>query len=127
VDKKVCTYGDGAIYTPRFHHFALPLVAVEHENREVDYSISYSLWKILSVRASVRVLICYEKNEVQVQKSKQDLECRIKQGEELVRGKDGQNLLVIIGNKKNDDKPFAEFFSVFEWSNKGHKLKSVLA
>jgi len=93
----------------------LPKAAIEHENLYDPDKISYCLWKILCVRAVVRVLICYQKNESKVGELKRLLEKIIRAGE-LMEGEDG-DLLVIIANEKNGGKPFEEYFSVFEWRN----------
>ena len=43
--------------------FVLPRVIVELENDPDKDKIAYSLWKLLCIRASLRVLICYGKGE----------------------------------------------------------------
>ena len=100
--------------------FALPRAVVELENRYGIKKISYCLWKILCVRAPIRVLICYQKNTDKVITLKQHLENIIWQGS-LMKGTDG-DLLVIIGDDSEFKKtkslpPCGEYYTVFEWRN----------
>jgi len=111
---------DRAEYDPRKKYdkwdpFVLPRAVVELENSYDIEKISYCLWKILCVRAPIRVLICYQKGADKVATLKQRLEDVIWQGS-LVKGTDG-DLLVIIGNDPGDKLPWEEYFSVFEWRN----------
>lgn len=46
---------------PTAWHF--PIGAVELENSQDDKIIAYSLWKVLCVRADLRVVFCYRKTE----------------------------------------------------------------
>lgn len=39
-----------------------PVAAFELENSPVDDMVAYSLWKVLSVRASLRVVFCYRRD-----------------------------------------------------------------
>ncbi|MCK4698426.1 MAG: hypothetical protein KAT53_09020 [Dehalococcoidia bacterium] len=93
--------------------FVLPRAVVELENDYDIEKISYCLWKILCVRAPIRVLICYQKGADKVTTLKQHLEDVIWQGS-LMKGTNG-DLLVIIGNEPGDKLPWEEYFSVFEW------------
>jgi hypothetical protein len=43
-------------------HWRFPVAVVELENSKNNDVIAYSLWKVLSVRAKVRVVCCYRKN-----------------------------------------------------------------
>ncbi len=100
--------------------FVLPRAVVELENRYVIEKISYCLWKILCVRAPIRVLICYQRNTDKVTTLKRHLENVVWQGS-LMKGTDG-DLLVIIGDDQKFRKikglpPLGEYFSVFEWRN----------
>lgn len=96
--------------------FALPRAVVELENSYDRMKISYCLWKILCVRAPIRALICYQRNADKVATLKQQLERVIWQGS-LMKGTDG-DLLVIIGDYSAAGKAsWGEYFSVFEWRN----------
>jgi len=97
----------------RYGPFALPEAVAELENSwDVD-RICYCLWKILCIRAPVRVLICYQKNKEMTNSLRQRLESVI-WGSSLMKGTDG-DLLVIVGQEILQTKPWSEYFSVFEW------------
>lgn len=94
----------------------LPRAAVELENSYDQKRISYCLWKLLCVRAQIRVLICYQDNQVKVDNLKERLEDLIWQGS-LMKGTDA-DLLVIIGNEGVEkEKSWSDYFSVYEWRN----------
>ena len=96
--------------------FVLPRAVVELENRSDRMKISYCLWKILCVRAPIRVLICYQSNPNRVIALKEHLENVIWQGS-LMKGTDG-DLLVIIGDESSwSEASWGEYFTVFEWRN----------
>lgn len=96
--------------------FVLPRAVVELENSYAIEKISYCLWKILCVRAPIRVLICYQSNKDKITTLKQHLEGVIWQGS-LMKGTDG-DLLVIIGDEgAGREGSWGEYFSVFEWRN----------
>lgn len=96
--------------------FVLPRAVVELENSYDIGRISYALWKILCIRAPIRVLICYQKSADKIASLKQRLETVIWQGS-LMKGTDG-DLLIIIGDDSAEAKmPLEEYFSVFEWRN----------
>ncbi len=96
--------------------FVLPRAVVELENSDDKMKISYCLWKILCVRAPIRVLICYQSSRDKVTNLKQHLEGAIWQGS-LMKGTDG-DLLVIVGDESSWNKAsWGEYFSAFEWRN----------
>ena len=98
--------------------FVLPRAAVELENSYGFNKISYCLWKLLCIRSPIRVLICYQEESEAVSASSKHLEDVIWQGG-LMRGTDG-DLLVIIGNEGvGDDASWGEYYKVFEWRNDG--------
>jgi len=104
--------------------FVLPRAVVELENSSKSMKISYCLWKILCVRAPIRVLICSQSNKDEVITLKEYLERVIWRGS-LIKGTEG-DLLVIIGDESVSKSwapgvPWGEYygkyFSVFEWRN----------
>lgn len=109
---------DPSAQKPGWDPFVLPRAAVELENTWIIQDISYCLWKILCVRAPIRVLICYQNNAEKVEPLIQHLEDVIWEGS-LMKGTDG-DLLVIVGAGKG---PPDKYFSVFEWRN--DKLEQV--
>ena len=113
---------DNAAFNPKnkltgYDPFVLPRAVVELENSFDINKISYCLWKILCIRAPIRVLICYQGDSIKVQKLKERLEEVIQDGG-LMKGATGE-LLVIIGNEsvKKWKSYFKGFLSVFEWRN----------
>lgn len=102
---------------------ALPAVVVELENDDDPYKICYDLWKVLSVRAPVRALVCYQTGEEKIASLRKQLEVVIWDGG-LMKGTDG-DLLVVIGDEDKNKKRAAwkRYFSAFEW--KGDKLEKV--
>ena len=96
--------------------FVLPRAVVELENSYDIKKIAYCLWKILWIRAPVRVLICYQEDKDKVKTLKQHLEDVIQRGK-LVKETDG-DLLVVIGDESvGDEASWGEYFTVFEWRN----------
>lgn len=43
-----------------------PLAVMELENSSQEDQIAYSLWKVLSVRADLRIVFCYRRNEEEI-------------------------------------------------------------
>ncbi len=104
--------------------FVLPRAIVELENSPKLMKISYCLWKIICVRAPIRVLICYQTNKDGVITLKEHLENVIWRGS-LMKGTEG-DLLVIIGDEgvsktwtseMSWQEFYRKYFSVFEWRN----------
>jgi len=111
VDEVFKSKADG--YDP----LVLPRAIVELENSFDINKISYCLWKILCIRAPIRVLICYQSGPQNVERLRQSLEKVIQDGG-LMKDDKG-DLLVIIGNESLEKwkSYFKEYFSVFEWQN----------
>lgn len=91
---------------------------MELENSYERKKISYCLWKILCVRAPIRVLICYQKSIDEVTTLRQHLEDVIWKGS-LMKGTDGDVLIIIGDESVGDGAPWREYFTVFEWRNDG--------
>lgn len=96
--------------------FVLPRAVVELENDYNFGEISYCLWKILCIRAPIRVLICSQKGGEKVEALKRHLESVIWQGS-LVKGTEGDLLIIIGDDSTGDEVSLGEFFNVFEWRN----------
>lgn len=94
----------------------LPRAVVEHENRYALKIIYYALWKILCVRAPIKVLICYQDSKPKVSSLKKRLQGFILQGDLM---KDTHDcLLVIVGNDSfGEDASWVDYFTVYEWRN----------
>ena len=104
--------------------FSLPNVVVELEKSLDINKITYCAWKILCVRAPIRVLICY-------QKGKDKILSLVKHLEEIIwqRGllkDDNGDFFVIIGNDKKGESDWEDFFSIFEWrSERMEKIEGL--
>ncbi len=96
--------------------FVLPRAVVELENDYDVKKISYCLWKILCIRAPIRVLICYQSNRARVTFLKKQLEDVTWQGS-LVKGTDGDLLVIIGDDSTGDEASWEDYFTVFEWRN----------
>ena len=104
--------------------FALPMAVVELENSFDTNKIAYCLWKILCVRAPIRVLICYQKNIDKKLSLAKHLEDVIWQ-RSLLNGDDG-DFYIIIGNDKKGDSDWEDYFSVLEWrSDRLEKIEGL--
>ena len=52
---------DVVAFPPRQQRWPAPIAAFELENQRNDVRIAYALWKLLCVRASLRVLFCFRR------------------------------------------------------------------
>lgn len=95
--------------------FVLPLVAVEMENDPKINKIAYCLWKLLCIRATIRVLVCYQENKDDVKFLSKNLE-KIIWEKGLLKGEHG-DLYIIIGNEQKTESTWEDYFSIFEWRN----------
>jgi|GEM_PF-2209134 len=122
---------DQADYRPdhdytKWDPFVLPRAIIELENSYGFDKISYCLWKLLCVRASIRALVCYQKGSQKVSKLKECLEHVILEGS-LMKGVDG-DLLIIIGDESTGkDASWGEYFTAFEWRSDGLQKVEGLA
>ena len=91
----------------------LPSAAVELENNDSFEKITYCLWKILCLRAEVRVLICYQKNEAKIAALKRHLEDTIKSRNLMER--DEEELFIIIGDENKENAEWEDYFNILEW------------
>jgi hypothetical protein len=104
--------------------FVLPRAVVELENSFDINKITYCAWKILCVRAPIRVLICYQKGMDNITSLAKHLENVIWQ-RDLLKGDNG-DLFIIVGNDKKGKSEWEDYFSVFEWRNdKLEKIKDL--
>jgi hypothetical protein len=100
----------------RWDPFVLPRAVVELENSYDLKKISYCLWKILCIRAAIRVLICYQSDIDKVKFLKKRLEDVIWQGS-LVKGSDGDLLVIVGDDSRDEDSQWEDYFTMFEWRN----------
>ncbi len=94
----------------------LPSAVVELENAYDNEKITYCLWKVLCIRAPVRVLICYQGRTDAIEKLRKHLEGVIWQGS-LMKGTEGDLLVIIGDDSKGGESEWSEYFNVFEWRN----------
>ena len=91
--------------------WAPPLVAVELEN--TSEKIEYCAWKLLCVRASVRVLVCFKKTLGAYPGSTAEAVARVAK---VLKDHRGQRLFLVVGDAdaRVTSKDVPEWRSVFE-------------
>jgi len=89
----------------------LPVVVIEHENMDLTQKIEYCLWKILCIKAPLRILICYKNDNREIHNLKDSLEKLIKK----IKVSNDEDILVIIGNKEKENSTWDEYFNCYEW------------
>ncbi len=106
---------DGSV--PEGHDpLVLPSAAIELENSYSQEQIAYCLWKAMCLRTPLRILICYQSTAENVAILKDHLEKVMLKGN-LTQG-DKAEIIVIIGDESvSDEKPWRDYYSVFEWQN----------
>jgi hypothetical protein len=97
---------------------ALPAAVAELENNPSPDKIRYCLWKVCCIRAPVRVLVCYQKGNKRVCDLQKQLE-EVIWGSSLMKGTDGDLLVIIGDDSKGDEVSWEEYFAVFEWRRDG--------
>ena len=106
---------DDWLYPEDWDPPVLPSAVVELENQYDIKWITYCLWKILCIRAEMRVLICYQSNTEKVESLRKYLEETIR-NRNLMKDVKGE-LLVIIGNSSQENSPWKDYFNIFDWQN----------
>jgi len=81
------------------------------------------LWKILCVRAPIRVLICYQSNNKKVETLKKQIEDVIWQGS-LMKGTDGDLFVIVGDDSAKENALWEDYFTVFEW--RSDRLEKVV-
>lgn len=94
-----------------------PTVVIEHENEYKRGKIVYCLWKILSVRAELKILICYQSNADNVKYLADFLEKFVLNGG-FMRNDDSE-LLILIGDDSKVKLGWRDYFNIFEWRSDG--------
>jgi len=90
-----------------------PLAVMELENQAREDVIAYSLWKLLSVRATLRVLFCYRKEASKAGPLKTHLQNEVVEAMDLgTRAALEGNTLLVIG-RRADAETFPNGF--FAW------------
>lgn len=102
--------------------YIIPSAIVELENYEHPNKIAYCLWKVCCVRSPLKVLICHQKGNKEIEKLRKCLQKVIIKGD-LMANADG-DLIVIIGDEECPPKgAWSEYFSKFIWKN--NKLTQI--
>lgn len=110
---------------PRRWHF--PIAVMELENQIRDEQIAYSLWKVLCVRANLRLVFCYRQN-------KQEISSLIKHLRDNVMGTmgitarqklDGEIGIVIGCRDKANTFPYS-FFKWWQFNKNIGKFEQIL-
>lgn len=94
----------------------LPSAAIELENNYSQDKIAYCLWKLMCIRTPIRILICYQSNAENLTRLKNHLENVMLKGNLTKDNK--ADVIVIIGDESvADEKPWKDYYSVFEWQD----------
>ncbi|MER8395422.1 hypothetical protein NKH10_26720 [Mesorhizobium sp. M1340] len=81
-----------------------PLAAFELENSPADDFVAYALWKVLCVRASLRVVFCYRRDAREGAELVRHLAEEVVQSMEIpTRSGLGGETLVIVGSRSDTD------------------------
>jgi hypothetical protein len=100
----------------QWNPIGFPRAAVEMENHPNEARIFYALWKILCVRVPIRVLICYQPDQIKANSLRKHLQDRIRRGR-LMKRIDG-DLLILIGNESvKEESAWSDYFTVYQWRN----------
>jgi hypothetical protein len=91
---------DVVAFAPGERRRRFPLAVMELENQAHEDVVAYSLWKLLSVRATLRVLFCYRKEAFQAGPLKTHLQNEVVEAMELgTRAALEGNTLLVIGRR----------------------------
>jgi len=101
----------------------IPKTVVELENRYDHEKIKYCLWKVLCIRAPLKVLICYQDTGQKVQDLTGILETVIWEGN-LMEDSNSDLLIVVGDDSKGEETPWRQYFRVFEW--RGGRLEPIV-
>lgn len=89
-----------AFQTAGDQRWRFPVGVFELENSPIDDPVAYSLWKILCVRASLRVMVCYRRDANQGAELMRHLSDQVIQSMEIpMRAGLGGETLVIVGSR----------------------------
>lgn len=88
-----------------------PVAVMELENSSREDKIAYSLWKVLSVRADLRIVFCYRRNEKEIPLLLKHLKEEVIDAMGLAgRVKlEGANLLVVGSRSESETFPYGYF------------------
>jgi len=94
----------------------MPIVAVELENNPNENKIVYCLWKLLCLRVSTRLLVCYQTNSYKQELLKKHLEEKILKYDLMKQ--DNGSLFVIIGDERAIKRQkWCDYYRAFKWKN----------
>jgi len=96
----------------------LPIIAVELENSCFQDKIGYCLWKTMCIRTPIKIVMCYQSNTEKISSLKNYLENVMLKGN-LINGADAEVILLIGNETVPDEKPWRDYYTVFEWQNHG--------
>ena len=109
-------YGHNSWKSKDYDEPVMPIAAVELENNPLEEQIIYCLWKLLCLRVSTRLLICYQANEDKVLLLKKHLQERIL--DYSLKEQDTGSLFVIIGDEsKKRKQQWWDYYKAYEWGN----------
>ena len=100
-----------AFETAGDRRWRFPVGVFELENSPVDDLVAYSLWKILCVRASLRVVFCYRRNAGEGSELVRHLADQVVQAMELSTraGLDGETIVIVGSRSETVTFPYGFF------------------
>jgi hypothetical protein len=103
-----------------------PLAVIELENQASADRIGYSLWKVLCVRAPLRIVFCYRKEQAEVSALMSDLSRHVIASLALTERADLEGeTLVIVGSRGNADTFPYGFFHWWELNRSTGKFERI--
>lgn len=103
-----------AFNIPGDRKWRFPVGVFELENSRINDPVAYSLWKVLCVRASLRVVVCYRRDAHEASELMRHLSDELIQSIEIpIRAGLGGETLVIVGSQSETASFPYGFFKVW--------------
>lgn len=104
-----------------------PIAVMELENSKSDVTVGYSLWKVLCVRAELRLVYCYRRNVDESTRLLEYLTAEVFQAFKTEdRAKIGGRTIVVVGSKSDAHRFPYDFFKWRELDHGTGKFGSVI-
>jgi len=102
---------DVMAFPEQTNRWRFPVAAIELENSKNDDRVAYSLWKVMCVRAELRVVFCYRRNPNEASSLIEKLRDAVVQAMGLTERMNlqGQTLVVVGSRDKTEAFPYGYF------------------
>jgi hypothetical protein len=104
---------DVMAFAPGEKRWLFPTVVMELENSPREDQIAYSLWKVLCVRAEMRIVFCYRKQAAEIPALIQHLRQEVVEAMELGGRIRLEGRTLVVAGSRNDADTFP--FGFFSW------------